>query len=156
MQLAFILLGYFMGSLLFGYRITWLIKGVDIRELADDENPGTYNAFVFGGFWCGILTLLADMGKGYLPVMLYRQRYGMENLIFAFVMAAPVLGHAFSVFHGSFTDILLYIVFDSIQDWFTSQTFDRDFWLFFYRMSGVGDDTGNYSGMCHDFLYCDL
>ena len=57
---------------------------------------------------------------------------------------------------GSFTDILLYIVFDSIQDWFTSQTFDRDFWLFFYRMSGVGDDTGNYSGMCHDFLYCDL
>ena len=40
MQLAFILLGYFMGSLLFGYRITWLIKGVDIRELADDENPG--------------------------------------------------------------------------------------------------------------------
>ena len=100
MQLAFILLGYFMGSLLFGYRITWLIKGVDIWELADDENPGTYNAFVFGGFWCGILTLLADMGKGYLPVMLYRQRYGMENLIFAFVMAAPVLGHAFSVFHG--------------------------------------------------------
>ena len=66
MQLAYVFLGYFLGSMLFGYRITWLLKGVDIRKLAEDENPGTYNAFVFGGFWCGILTLLADMGKGYL------------------------------------------------------------------------------------------
>ena len=73
MQLAYVFLGYFLGSMLFGYRITWLLKGVDIRKLAEDENPGTYNAFVFGGFWCGILTLLADMGKGYLPVILYRQ-----------------------------------------------------------------------------------
>ena len=75
MQLAYVFLGYFLGSMLFGYRITWLLKGVDIRKLAEDENPGTYNAFVFGGFWCGILTLLADMGKGYLPVILYRQNY---------------------------------------------------------------------------------
>lgn len=89
-----------MGSMLFGYRITWLLKGVDIRKLAEDENPGTYNAFVFGGFWCGILTLLADMGKGYLPVILYRQNYSTEELIFALVMAAPVFGHAFSIFHG--------------------------------------------------------
>ena len=54
MQLAYVFLGYFLGSMLFGYRITWLLKGVDIRKLAEDENPGTYNAFVFGGFWCGI------------------------------------------------------------------------------------------------------
>ena len=100
MQLAYVFLGYFLGSMLFGYRITWLLKGVDIRKLAEDENPGTYNAFVFGGFWCGILTLLADMGKGYLPVILYRQNYGTEELIFALVMAAPVFGHAFSIFHG--------------------------------------------------------
>ena len=71
MQLAYVFLGYFLGSMLFGYRITWLLKGVDIRKLAEDENPGTYNAFVFGGFWCGILTLLADMGKGYLPVIFF-------------------------------------------------------------------------------------
>ena len=100
MQLAYVFLGYFLGSMLFGYRITWLLKGVDIRKLAEDENPGTYNAFVFGGFWCGILTLLADMGKGYLPVILYRQNYSTEELIFALVMAAPVFGHAFSIFHG--------------------------------------------------------
>lgn len=100
MQLAYVFLGYFLGSMLFGYRITWLLKGVDIRKLAEDENPGTYNAFVFGGFWCGILTLLADMGKGYLPVILYRQNYSTEELIFALVMASPVFGHAFSIFHG--------------------------------------------------------
>ena len=64
MQLAYVFLGYFLGSMLFGYRITWLLKGVDIRKLAEDENPGTYNAFVFGGFWCGILTLLAKAVAG--------------------------------------------------------------------------------------------
>ena len=53
MQLAYVFLGYFLGSMLFGYRITWLLKGVDIRKLAEDENPGTYNAFVFGGFCAG-------------------------------------------------------------------------------------------------------
>lgn len=44
--------------------------------------------------------MLADMGKGYLPVILYRQNYSTEELIFALVMAAPVFGHAFSIFHG--------------------------------------------------------
>lgn len=39
MQLAYVFLGYFFGSMLFGYRITWLLKGVDIRKLAEDENP---------------------------------------------------------------------------------------------------------------------
>ena len=37
MQLAYVFLGYFLGSMLFGYRITWLLKGVDIRKLAEDE-----------------------------------------------------------------------------------------------------------------------
>ena len=56
MQLAYVFLGYFLGSMLFGYRITWLLKGVDIRKLAEDENPGTYNAMHL---------CLADSGAGF-------------------------------------------------------------------------------------------
>ena len=102
MQLAYVFLGYFFGSMLFGYRITWLLKGVDIRKLAEDENPGTYNAFVFGGFWCGILTLLADMAKGFVPVYAYVHMTQMnlaESNGLALVLAAPVAGHIFPVWH---------------------------------------------------------
>ena len=61
MQLAYVFLGYFLGSMLFGYRITWLLKGVDIRKLAEDENPGTYvwrilvrDSDIAGGYGQGI------------------------------------------------------------------------------------------------------
>lgn len=95
----YIILGYLSGSMLFGYLFPYLLKGIDVRELADDKNPGTFNAFVFGGFGCGIVTLLAELGKGIVPVALCARRLGIDSLWFALVMAAPVLGHACSIFH---------------------------------------------------------
>lgn len=67
---VFCLLGYLFGSVTFGYLIPRLIKGVDVRALSSDGNPGTANAFLYGGVFCGILVLLADLGKGALPVFL--------------------------------------------------------------------------------------
>ena len=67
---VFCLLGYLSGSITFGYLIPRLIKGVDVRVLSNDGNPGTANAFLYGGVFCGILVLLADLGKGALPVFL--------------------------------------------------------------------------------------
>ena len=67
---VFCLLGYLFGSVTFGYLIPRLIKGVDVRALSNDGNPGTANAFLYGGVFCGILVLLADLGKGALPVFL--------------------------------------------------------------------------------------
>lgn len=98
---TFILTGFLSGSILFGYFVTWQLKHVDIREISEDENPGTYNAFVHGGFICGFLTLLGDLLKGYLPVALCRNILGMQSPLFSLVMAAPVFGHGFSVFHGT-------------------------------------------------------
>ena len=67
---VFCLLGYLFGSVTFGYLIPRLIKGVDVRALSSDGNPGTANAFLYGGVFCGILVLLADLEKGALPVFL--------------------------------------------------------------------------------------
>ena len=67
---VFCLLGYLFGSVTFGYLIPRLIKGVDVQALSSDGNPGTANAFLYGGVFCGILVLLADLGKGALPVFL--------------------------------------------------------------------------------------
>lgn len=91
--------GFLLGSILFAYEIPLLVRHIDIREVSEDGNPGTFNAFVFGGVGCGFLVLLAELLKGFLPVYLCCQRAGRQSLLFAGVLTAPVLGHAFSVFH---------------------------------------------------------
>lgn len=63
--------------------------------LSSDGNPGTANAFLYGGVFCGILVLLADLGKGALPVFLAARHLDPEEKLFALVMAAPVVGHAY-------------------------------------------------------------
>lgn len=97
-----IILGYFLGSILFGEIFLKSIKKKDIREAGQDGNPGTFNAFAAGGMVCGILTLICDMGKGILPVALYLKYNGRHagDWLLALVMAAPVLGHAFPIYKG--------------------------------------------------------
>lgn len=97
--LMYSLAGFLSGSILFGYALPRLLRGVDVREASRDGNPGTFNAFVCGGIGCGILTLAAELGKGFWPVALCMRRLGCDSLLFAAVMAAPVLGHAYSIFH---------------------------------------------------------
>ncbi|MGN0971938.1 MAG: glycerol-3-phosphate acyltransferase, partial [Aristaeellaceae bacterium] len=55
------------------------------------------------GVGVGLLCLLMDMMKGFVPVWLCARALGMAEWQFAFVMAAPVLGHAVGMlnhFHG--------------------------------------------------------
>ena len=66
-----------------------------------DGNPGAFNAFRYGGFWCGCLTLCFDVCKGFFPVRLFcRSAALMPSIGLALVLAAPVIGHTHSVFHG--------------------------------------------------------
>lgn len=96
----YVLLGYLSGSVLYARVFGELLGKGDITENTPDENPGAYNAFHNGGFWCGLLTLCCDVLKGALPVMLYcRLAPNYPTIGLSLVMAAPVAGHAFSVFH---------------------------------------------------------
>lgn len=97
-----IILGYLLGSILFGEIFLKLIKKENIREAGKDGNPGTFNAFAAGGMVCGILTLVCDIGKGMLPVAWYIRMNGrdLEDWMLILVMAAPVLGHAFPIYKG--------------------------------------------------------
>lgn len=96
----YIMLGYLSGSLMFGYAVPKLLKGIDVREESSDGNPGTANAFLCGGAVCGILVLLGDILKGIIPVYMAVKSVGTEFIGFAFVMAAPVFGHAYPVIGG--------------------------------------------------------
>lgn len=96
---VFTVLGYLSGSLLFArYWGKWC-RGRNVVEESPDQNPGTFNAFQYGGFVCGTLTLCGDLLKGFLPVFLYcRER--PWGLGMALVLAAPVWGHVLPLYHG--------------------------------------------------------
>lgn len=96
----YIVMGYLCGSVLFARAAAAILQKGDIAAQSPDGNPGTANAFLYGGFWCGILTLCGDLLKGFLPVQLYLQGAEREGLGLLFVVVAPVMGHMFPIFHG--------------------------------------------------------
>ncbi len=90
--------GYLSGSLLFARYFGWLFGKDVLPEEGSDQNPGTFNAFQYGGFLCGVLTLCGDLLKGFLPVFLYLYGFPPSGGL-ALVMAMPVLGHILPIFH---------------------------------------------------------
>lgn len=98
--LFFTVTGYLSGSILFARLFGQILKKKNITLESPDQNPGTFNAFRYGGFLCGILTLCGDLLKGFLPVFLYlRTDIAEENIGLAFVLAAPEFGHILPIFH---------------------------------------------------------
>ena len=95
----FFAFGYFSGSILFA-RVYAALFNKDIIENSKDKNPGAANAFMHGGMLCGTLTLVGDILKGFLPVFLFlKVSGGAVGFGIALVLAAPVLGHNYSVFY---------------------------------------------------------
>lgn len=99
--LIYVAAGYLSGSVLYARLFLQLFGKADEYLQSKDENPGTANAFHYGGFSCGVLTLAGDMLKGFLPVWLFlHSGADITPVTLALVLMAPVLGHAFSCFYG--------------------------------------------------------
>lgn len=97
------LLGYVSGSVLYARFWAKILKKEDITLKSGDRNPGTTNAFMYGGFLCGFLTLVCDILKGFIPVKLYLMggdEFAIFDWRFALVLCAPVVGHVFPVFYN--------------------------------------------------------
>ena len=100
-SLKFIVMGYLCGSVLFARICAKLFNKPEILLESKDKNPGAANAFQYGGFLCGILTLGGDLAKGFLPIFSFLrsgENFEAPSLLAAMVLAAPVLGHVFPVF----------------------------------------------------------
>lgn len=98
-QIVMIVIGILCGSILFSQFFPKVLKNVDVVALSDDHNPGTANAMQHAGVPVGLLCLVGDIFKGVIPVHI-AMRLGLSNgSLFPLVMAAPVLGHAYSLFH---------------------------------------------------------
>ena len=133
--LFFAVSGYLLGSILFASIISKLFHK-DIISKSPDKNYGTANAFRYGGVLCGALTLLCDMGKGFLPVFIYMHTENPSEVMLPIVLVAPVIGHILPIFSkfkggkaiavtfGSLagmwpnwtTVLLLYSVYDADKD----------------------------------------
>jgi glycerol-3-phosphate acyltransferase PlsY len=117
-----LVLGYVLGSFSTGY-IMGLLNHVDIREMGSG-NAGTTNAFRTLGKKAGVITLIGDMLKAILVVLLIRfviykdvEYVKLLELICGF---GCVLGHNFPVwlkFHGGKGIAVTAGVFIAIDPW---------------------------------------
>lgn len=91
--------GFLLGSIMFSELIPKLLTGKDICKISVDNNPGTFNAFKYCGKKIGVLCLLHDVLKGFLPVFIASFFLKADNIAFSLVMFAPALGHAVGLFN---------------------------------------------------------
>jgi glycerol-3-phosphate acyltransferase PlsY len=90
--------GYLVGGIPFAYLIGRLFVHRDIRQVADG-NPGAANVIRSGGWGTGMLAVILEILKGFLPVYLARQN-GLTEWELLPVALAPILGHATQPFLG--------------------------------------------------------
>lgn len=95
---AWPILGYLFGSISSAVIVSKLFRLGDPREVGSG-NPGATNVLRSGNKFAAALTLLGDVLKGVLPVML-AQYAGVSNGIIAMVAIAAFMGHLFPIFFG--------------------------------------------------------
>lgn len=95
MKLILIVFAFFLGSLPFGLYIARTFKGIDPRQ-AGSRNTGATNVARLCGFKYGVVVLVLDLLKGFLPVLMATQHGGW--FFVSLVMLAAVFGHAYSPF----------------------------------------------------------
>lgn len=97
--LLYILLAYLSGSVLYANIFGDLFKVRERYALSADKNPGVANAYTYGGFWCGTLTLIFELAKGAVPVFFLTRLPGLRPWAAPVILAAPLVGHIFPVFY---------------------------------------------------------
>jgi len=91
-------LGYLLGAIPFGIVVS---KGMGLPDprTVGSKNVGFTNVLRVSGKTAGILTLLGDMGKGWVLSWAAMQWLTVESFIMV-VALSPILGHLFSPFLG--------------------------------------------------------
>lgn len=90
------LLAYFAGSIPSGVWIGKTFKGIDIRTVGS-KNSGATNAYRNLGAVYGLMTLVIDALKGYLPLLI-SSKMGVSESYIVVIGLIAILGHSFSCF----------------------------------------------------------
>jgi len=95
MEVLLIVSAYLLGSVPSGY-VLGKLAGVDVRK-AGSGNVGATNVARVVGKRQGIMTLLFDVAKGFLPV-LFAQSMHLDSSIVALTGVAAFVGHLYPIF----------------------------------------------------------
>lgn len=90
-----IVFAYLLGSVPTGFLMGYL-AGVDVRR-AGSGNVGATNVARVVGKKQGLVTLLVDVAKGFIPAIL-AVSLGLDNAVTSLVALAAFLGHLYPVF----------------------------------------------------------
>jgi len=96
--LAFIVVGYLLGSVPFGVMVGKLLKGVDVRDYGSGSS-GMTNVIRTVGVRAGALVMLLDMAKSVAAILLARAFTDSQGVEVAAAVGA-IVGHAWPVFAG--------------------------------------------------------
>ena len=91
-----VLLAYLMGSVSSAI-VTCKLMGLPDPRTQGSQNPGATNVLRIGGKKAAIITLIGDVLKGVIPVLLGKL-YGFDSLSLSLITAAAFLGHLYPVF----------------------------------------------------------
>src|SRR6056300_242128 len=94
----FIILAYFIGSISFGILLSKIFKIQDPRSFGS-KNPGATNVMRSGKKFVALLTLLGDMLKGTLVVLIAKYYLNFNDDQVLLIAAAVFMGHLFPVYY---------------------------------------------------------
>ncbi|MGL5356750.1 MAG: glycerol-3-phosphate 1-O-acyltransferase PlsY [Cetobacterium sp.] len=94
--LIFSVIAYIFGSLPSGVWLGKSTKNIDIREHGS-KNSGATNAYRILGPKYGIIVLILDALKGYIPLYL-ASIFGVDGIYIILLGLVAILGHTFSFF----------------------------------------------------------
>jgi len=94
--ILFPVLAYLSGSLPFSIWVTRYVKNVDVRD-SGSGHATTTNTLRQAGFGWGVLVLILDISKGFIPTYL-AIKFTNETWLVAFTAACAVIGHCWPLF----------------------------------------------------------
>jgi glycerol-3-phosphate acyltransferase PlsY len=96
-----IVTSYLIGSVPIGLMLVWLTTGRDVRQVGSGRTGGA-NTLRAAGPWVALLTVLADLAKGFLAVWLARAVVGTQGvespLVESLAGLMAVVGHNYPIF----------------------------------------------------------
>lgn len=94
----YIILAYFIGSISFGILLSKIFKIQDPRSFGS-KNPGATNVMRSGKKFVALLTLLGDMLKGTLVVLIAKYYLNFNDDQVLLIAAVVFIGHLFPVYY---------------------------------------------------------
>jgi len=95
--LASVIIAYLLGSLPFGYLVTWVARKIDLRGVGSGHTGGT-NVLRAAGAIPAAITIVFDFCKGHFSVRIAEAMAPGLAWVAALAALAAVVGHVWSIF----------------------------------------------------------